>query len=116
MPVTIHSSPRSSQQKRAAADTDSKPQEGKKTKRGQMSRGIDQFNNPRVRKVAEEASVTIRRKTLFDNPFPEDVDEMAAAAWIKARGLWKFDDSVPQQPALEHVAYASPLDFLWYQC
>ena len=53
---------------------------------------------------------------MFDNPFPEDVDEMPAAAWIKVRGLWKFDDSVPQQPALEHVAYASPLDFLWYQC
>ena len=116
MPVSFHSSSRSSQQKRAAADTDSEPREAKKTKRGQKLRGIDQFKDPRVRKVAEEASITIRRKTLFDNPFPEDVDEMAAAAWIKARGLWKFDDSVPQQPALEHVAYASPLDFLWYQC
>jgi hypothetical protein len=81
-----------------------------------MSIGIDQFKDSRVRKVAEEASITIRRKTLFDNPFPEDVDEMAVAAWIKASGLWKFDDSVPQQPALEHLAYVSPLDFLWYQC
>ena len=110
--MTFHSSPRSSQQKRAAADADSEAREAKKTKGGQKSRGIDQFKDPRVRKVAEEASVTIRRKTLFDNPFLEDVDEMAAAAWIKARGLWKFDDSVHQQPALEHVAYASPLDFL----
>jgi len=38
----------------------------------------------------------------------EDVDETAAAPWIKARGFGKFDDSVPQQAALEHVAYASP--------
>jgi len=112
MPVAFHPSPRSSQQKRAAADTDSKPQEAKKTKRGQKSRGIDQFQDPRVRKVVEEASITIRQKALFDNPFPDDLDEMAAAAWIKARGLSKFDDSVPQQPVLEHVAYASPLDFL----
>jgi len=116
MPVTFHSSPRSSQQKRAAADTDSEPREAKKTKQGQKSKGIDQFKDPRVRKVAEQAYITIRRKTLFDNPIPEDVDEMAAADWINARGLWKFDDSVPQQPAPEHVAYASSLDFLWYQC
>jgi len=116
MPVSFHSSPRSSQQKRAAADTDSEPREAKKTKRGQKSEGIDQFKEPRVRKGAEEASITIRRRTLFDNPFPEDVDEIAATSWIMARGLWKLDDSVPQQPAPEHVAYASPLDFLWYQC
>ena len=32
MPVTFHSSPWSSQQKRAAADTDSEPQEAKKPK------------------------------------------------------------------------------------
>jgi len=53
---------------------------------------------------------------LFNNPFQDNVKEMAAAAYIKARRLWKFDDSVPQQPRLEHVAYASPLDFLLYQC
>jgi hypothetical protein len=116
MPVTIHSSPRSSKQKRAAAVTDSEPREAKKTKRGQKSRDIDKFKDPRVRKVAEEASISIRRKTLFDYPFPADVHEMVAAACMKARGLWKFDDSIPQQPVLEHVAYASPLDFLWYQC
>jgi len=80
MPVTFHSSPRSSQQKSAAADTDSEPWEAKKTKPGQKSRGIDQFKDPRVRKVVEQASITIRQKTLFDNPFPEDVDEMVAAA------------------------------------
>jgi len=34
----------------------------------------------------EEASITIRRKTLFDNPFLEDINEMAVAAWIKAHG------------------------------
>jgi hypothetical protein len=54
------------------------------TKQGQNSRGIDQFKDPRVRKVAEEASIMIRWMTLFDNPFPQDVDEMAAAACIKA--------------------------------
>jgi len=80
MPVSFHSSPRSSQQKRAAADNDSKPHEVKKTKRGQKSRGIDKFKDPWVTKVAEEGSITIRQKTLFKNPFPEDVDEMAAAA------------------------------------
>jgi len=53
----------------------------------------------------------IRWMTLFDNPCPEDVDEMAGAAWIKACGLSKFDNSVSKQPALQHVAYASPLDF-----
>jgi len=63
----------------------------------------------------EQASITIRWKTLFNNRFQEDVDEMAAAAWIKASGLWKFDDRVPQQLALEHVAYGSPLECLWYQ-
>jgi len=115
MPVTFHSSAHSSQQKRAAADTDSEPREAKKTKRGQKSRGIDQFKDPRVRKVEEPVSIMMRRKTLFHNPFPEDEDEMAAAAWIKPRGLWQFDDSVPQQLAPEHVAYASPLDFFWYQ-
>jgi len=61
----------------------------------------------------EEAFVTIRLKTLFDNLFPENVDKMAATVWIMARGLWEFDDGVPQQLALQHVAYASPLDFLW---
>jgi len=59
--------------------------------------------------------MTMRRKTLFDHPFPEDEDEMAATAWIKPRRLWQFDNSVPQQPAPELMAYASPLDFLWYQ-
>jgi len=115
MPVTIHSNARSSQQTRAVADTESEAPEAKKTKRRQKSRGINQFKDPRVSKVAEEASITIRQMTLFDNPFPEDVDEMAATAWITARGLWKFDDSVAQQPGLEHVAYTSPLHFLWYQ-
>jgi len=114
--MTFHSSLRDSHQKRAADDTDSEPREAKKPKRGQKSRDLDQFKDPQVRKVVEQASTTIRQKTLFDNPFPEDVDEMAAAAWIKRRGLWKFDDSVPHQPAPEHMAYASPLDFLWYQC
>jgi hypothetical protein len=116
MPVSFHSSPRRSQQKHAAADTDSEPQEAKKTKRGQKTRGIARFNDSLVRKFTEEPSTTIRQKTSFDNPFPEQVDEMAAAGWIKARGLWKIDDSVPQQPVLEYVAYASPLDFLSYQC
>jgi len=51
MPVMFHSSPHSSQQKRAAADTDSEPREAKKTKRGQKSIGIDQFKDPQVRKV-----------------------------------------------------------------
>jgi len=87
MPVTFHSSPRSSQQKRAASDTDSEHWEAKQTKQGQKSRGIDQFKDPQVGQVAEQASLTIRRKTLFDNPFPEDVDEMAAADWIEACGL-----------------------------
>jgi len=116
MPVTFHSSHQRSEQKCAAADTDSEPQEAKKTTRGQKSRGIDQFMDIRVRQVAEQASIMIRRRTLFDNPFLEDVDEMAAALWIKAQGLWKFDDSVPQQLAHKHVADGSPLDFLWYQC
>ena len=74
MPVTSHSSPRSSQQKRAAGDTDSEQQVAKETKRRQKSRGIDQFEDPRIRKLAEQASITIRRKTLFDNSFLEDVD------------------------------------------
>jgi hypothetical protein len=116
MPMSFHSSPRSSQQKWAAAITDSEPWEANKTKRGQLSIGINQFTYRQVRKVADKASITIRRKTLFDNPFLEDVDEMAAAAWMMACRLCKFDDSVPQQPALVHVAYAHPLDFLWYQC
>jgi len=32
---------------------------------------------------------------------------MAAAAWIKAHGLWKVDDIVPQKTAPEHVASVS---------
>jgi len=112
MPGTFHSSPQSSQEKRAVADTDSEPWEAKKTTGGQKSRGIDQFKDPQVRKVGDRASLTIRQKTLFDNPCPEHVDEMATTAWIKACRLWKFNDNVPQQPVLEHVAYASPLDFL----
>jgi len=64
----------------------------------------------------EQASIKFRQKTLINNPSLEDVDEIAAAASIKAHGLWEFDDIVPQQLALEHVAYASPLDILWYQC
>jgi len=75
-------------------------------------RGIDQFKDPQARKVAEEGSITIRRKTLFNNTLPEDVDVMAAAAWTMACGLWTFNDSVPQQLALDHMAYASPLDFV----
>jgi len=86
------------------------------SQRGQKSRGIDQFKDPRVRQVAEQASIMIRQKTLFDNPILEDVDDMAPTAWINARGLWKFDDSVPQQPVPEHVAYASPVDYLSWQC
>jgi len=116
MPVTFHSSARPSQQKHSAAVTDSEPGESAKTERGHQSSGIDQFKDPWVRKVAEQASSPIRRKILFDIPCPEDVAEMAANAWIKPRGLWIFDDIVSQKPAPEHVAYASPLDFLWYQC
>jgi len=116
MPVTFDSSPRSSHQKRAAADTDSEPREAKETKQGQNLSGINQFKVPRVRQVAEQSSITIRRRTLFDNPFLKDIEEMAAAAWMKAHGWWKFDDNVPQHPAPDLVAYASPLDFLWYQC
>lgn len=52
---------------------------------------------------------------MFDNPILEIVDDRVAAAWIKTRGLREFDDSVPQQLALEDVAYASPIDFLSYQ-
>ena len=48
MPVTLHSSPQSSQQNRAAADIDSEPGEAKRSKWGQKSRGIDQFNDRRV--------------------------------------------------------------------
>jgi len=114
MPVTFHSGPRSSQQKGVAADTHTEPREAKKTKQGQKLRGIDQVKDPRVRNIAEEASIMFRQQSLFAIPFSEDVDEMVAAAWIKAHGLWEFDDSVPQQPALEHVAYATPLDILWY--
>jgi len=82
--MTFHSSPRSCQQKHAAAKTDSKSSEAKMTKGGETSRGIDQFRYPWVRKVAEQAFIMIRRQTLFNNPFPEDLDEMAAAVWIKA--------------------------------
>jgi hypothetical protein len=45
-----------------------------------MLRGIDQFKDPLVRKVEEEASIMIRQKSVFDNPFPEDADVNAAAA------------------------------------
>jgi len=78
--------------------------------------GINNVNDPRVRKLAEEASTMIRRKTLFDNLFPEDLDEMGPATWIQAHRLCKFDDSAPQQPVLDHLTYASSKDFLWYQC
>jgi len=84
MPVTFHSSPQSSQEKHAAADTDSEARDAKMSKRGQKSRGIDQFHCPQVPKVVDEASIMIRPKTLFDNPFTQDVYEMAATAWIKA--------------------------------
>lgn len=53
---------------------------------------------------------------MFNNPFLEDADERAATAWMMACGLWKFDDTVPKLPVLEHMAYASPLDILWYKC
>jgi hypothetical protein len=45
-----------------------------------MSRGIGQFLDPTVRRVVEQASIMIRWQILFNNPFPEDVEEMAAAA------------------------------------
>jgi hypothetical protein len=80
MPITFHFSPRNSQQKRGVSNIDSKPREAKKTKQGQMSRGIGQFLDPTVRRVVEQASIMIRWQILFNNPFPEDVEEMAAAA------------------------------------
>jgi hypothetical protein len=58
----------------------------------------------------------IRQKILFNNPFPEEVDETSAAEWIHAHRLWKCDGTVPQQLALEPVAYANAFDFVWYQC
>jgi hypothetical protein len=45
-----------------------------------MSRGIGESKHPRVRKVAEQASITSRQQSLFNYPYPEDVDDMAAAA------------------------------------
>jgi len=72
--------PSESEQKCAAAHTDSEPQEAKNTKRGQKSKCIDQSKDIQVKQVAEQASIMIRRKTLFDNPFLEDVDEMPAAS------------------------------------
>ncbi|KAF8534346.1 hypothetical protein BDD12DRAFT_809437 [Trichophaea hybrida] len=101
MPVIIHSSSRAA--KRPLADEHPEHPADKRTNSGQKSRGIDQFADSRVRKVVEVASVTIRRKTLFNNPFPEDLDEMAADAWRRARRNWEFDDSVPQYPELEHL-------------
>jgi hypothetical protein len=53
MPVTIHSSPQTSQQKRATADTDSEHWEAKKTNREQRSSDSDQFKNPQVRTIGE---------------------------------------------------------------
>jgi len=47
---------------------------------------IHQFKDARVRKVAEQASITIRQKTLLNNTFLEFVDEMTPTAWIKACG------------------------------
>jgi hypothetical protein len=82
----------------------------------QRSSGINQFNNLHVRKVADQSSIMIRLKILFKNYFFDQVDMMAAADMITAPTSWKFYDSVPQQPALEHAAYASYLDFLWYRC
>jgi len=35
---------------------------------------------------------------------------------LRPVGLCKFDYCDPQQPALEHMACASPLNFLWHQC
>jgi len=108
MPVTFNSSPRGSQQTCAAAVTDSKPLKPRTTQRGPRSKCIDQVKVSQVGKLAEPASITFRWQTLFNKPCSEDDDEMAAAACLKAFGLWKFDDSVPQPPALEHVTYSSP--------
>src|SRR5882757_9556180 len=59
-------------------------------------------------------SVWTRTRTRSD--VLEPLLTLAATDWIMGRRLWKFDDSVPQQLALHHVAYASPLDFLWSKC
>jgi len=41
---------------------------------------------------------------------------VATVAWIVAHGLWKFDHSFPEHPALKHTADATPLDFICYLC
>jgi hypothetical protein len=68
-------------------DNDSEPQVTNMTKQGQKSRGSDQFKDPHVRKVAEEASIPIRQKTVFDNLFLADVDEIAVTVWRMAHGF-----------------------------
>jgi hypothetical protein len=104
MPVIFHLSHRSFQQKRAVADPDSETRMAKQSKQGQKSSSIDQFTDVWVRNVAEAATIAIRRKSLFDHNILEDVHALAAAAWVNASRLWKLNDSIPQQPALGHVA------------